>query len=257
MRAPITLFAAGTQVALPDEVMNEDRIDFISAYCDTWCDRCAYTSRCSAFATEVAIAMCGDVRDGIELAVGRPHPEKPDAAPIGREDWLEDLENSELTAEEQAEFDRREKERDARVRGTPIANRARAYARLSRHWLTPRADTVLAGGDDVFREALAIVRYDALLIDAKLHRALTGRDRHTCDGAGEEHPVQNDWNGSAKVALISLERSAAAWDVIAAATGEGVPATLADVLRGLRREVEEAFPRAWSFVRPGFDEPGR
>jgi len=27
--------------------MRTDRIDFISAYCDSWCERCGYTSRCT------------------------------------------------------------------------------------------------------------------------------------------------------------------------------------------------------------------
>ena len=31
----------------------------------------------------------------------------------------------------------------------------------------------------------------------------------------DQHPVQNDWNGSAKVALISIKRSEAAWRIIA------------------------------------------
>lgn len=43
----------------------------------------------------------------------------------------------------------------------------------------------------------------------------------------------------------------------AQATAEEVPATLADQLRDLRRRVEEEFPDAPLFIRPGFDEPGR
>jgi hypothetical protein len=54
--------------------MGSDRIDFISSYCDRWCERCAYTARCSAYACEVAVAMCGDFVQGLELAVGTPHP---------------------------------------------------------------------------------------------------------------------------------------------------------------------------------------
>ena len=55
--------------------MNTDRIDFISAYCDRWCERCAFTQRCSLCACDVATAMCdGDLAAGIELAVGVPQP---------------------------------------------------------------------------------------------------------------------------------------------------------------------------------------
>jgi hypothetical protein len=38
--------------------LNLDRIDFISEYCDRWCERCAFTSRCSAYAVQIATAMC-------------------------------------------------------------------------------------------------------------------------------------------------------------------------------------------------------
>src|SRR5207245_8116664 len=58
------------------------------------------------------------------------------------------------------------------------------------------------------REAFEVVAWDAPLVGAKLHRALAARDRSQHDpGEWDEHPVQNDSNGSAKVALISLERS--------------------------------------------------
>src|SRR5918994_7887981 len=39
--------------------MARDYIDFISAYCDRWCERCAFTNRCSAYAVDIAAAMCG------------------------------------------------------------------------------------------------------------------------------------------------------------------------------------------------------
>ena len=48
--------------------MNTDRIDFISAYCDSWCERCAFTTRCSHYAVKVATEMCdGDFAAAIEL----------------------------------------------------------------------------------------------------------------------------------------------------------------------------------------------
>src|ERR671921_2720587 len=48
-------------------------IDFISSYCDRWCERCAFTERCSNFAATAALAMCdGDYHAAMELAVGPP-----------------------------------------------------------------------------------------------------------------------------------------------------------------------------------------
>lgn len=54
--------------------------------------------------------------------------------------------------------------------------------------------------------------------------------------------MQNDWNGSPKVALIASARSESAWRVIAAAVGDEMAATFADQLCNLRCEVEAAFP---------------
>jgi hypothetical protein len=108
----------------------------------------------------------------------------------------------------------------------------------------------------VLRDAIEIVAHDTYLVGAKLHRALAGRDRRLADEDNDHGPVQNDWNGSAKVALISLERSQAAWRIIAEATGGQTPGLLAASTMDLQAMVERAFPDAWAFVRPGFDEPG-
>ena len=197
--------------------------------------------------------MCGDVDEGFELAVGPPCPVEGERAEAA--EWLAHLDNTEPTPEECAEFERQEKKRDARIHGSPIMEVAHAYAALSHRWLGGHEQSI-ASADSVLTEAVEIARFDAWLISAKLYRALAGRDRHADDG-DDEHPIQNDWNGSAKVALISLERSESAWRTIADATEDQMPGMLADQLRDLRRLVEHAFPDAWSFVRPGFDEPDR
>ena len=44
--------------------MGSNHITFISEYCDRWCERCAFTSRCAAYAVEAALGMCGDLKEG-------------------------------------------------------------------------------------------------------------------------------------------------------------------------------------------------
>jgi hypothetical protein len=212
--------------------------------------------RCSAFAAEAAIAMCGDDAAGLELAVGRPHPPWPGATRPEPPPWIADFEHLEMTPDEKADFDRRERERSVRVEGTAIMKVAWAFTLVAQRWLSARHDTVAAGADAVVREALAIVLHDCTFITVKLSRALDGRDRFSHDRDEDDHPVQNDWNGTAKVALISVKRSEAAWRALAEATGDETPAILADQLSGLAREVEAAFPQAYEFIRPGFDAPG-
>ena len=233
--------------------MNGEHIDFISAYCDRWCERCAFTSRCSTFAAEAAIAMCGDVAEGLTLAVGRPHAAGPDARPP-EPPWVGGIDNVAPTEEEMDACERDERARRARIEATPTATRAWAFSTHAHRWSRDWHESLLPRADDVLREALAIVLHDAFFITVKLYRTLDGWDRHDRGEEHDEHPVQNDWNGSAKVALISIERSSAAWRVIAEATGDPVPADLAAQLEALRIEVERQFPRAQAFVRPGFDE---
>lgn len=237
--------------------MDSDRIDFISSYCDRWCERCAYTANCSTYACEIAAAMCGDFEQGLELAVGTPHP--VDGEPPDRAGALPgaDLWNTEISSEESAESDRQEVARRARLDAEPMAALANAYAMLSHRWLSEHQDALRVAADPVLVEALDVVAHDSMLVSVKLHRALDGRDRHRHEQDCDDDPVQNDWNGSAKVALISLERSELAWRAIVQATADGVAAALADALCDLRRLALDGFPRATSFIRPGFDEPRR
>jgi hypothetical protein len=84
-------------------------------------------------------------------------------------------------------------------------------------------------------------------------RALTGRDEDPEGSLWDGSPVQNDWNGSAKVALISIERSQRAWRVIAEETGDYAAAVLAWSLTTQRAVVSRDYTRAMQFRRPGFD----
>ena len=70
-----------------------------------------------------------------------------------------------------------------------------------------------------------------------------GRPRSQHGEERDEDPVQNDWNGPAKVALRF--------------TRDPDAAHIARELQRLRPEVEEEFPNAWRFVRPGFDQDVR
>jgi hypothetical protein len=94
------------------------------------------------------------------------------------------------------------------------------------------------------------VCWDAHFIHVKLHRALRGLDRDDADDDG----VQSDANGSAKVALLSIDRSANAWQTLAAALTDVSAVALGDALRDLRNALLELFAQAMAFVRPGFDE---
>jgi hypothetical protein len=81
-------------------------------------------------------------------------------------------------------------------------------------------------------------------------------DRFGHDDQFDDHPVKNDRNGSARMALISLERFGGCVAGHRRVDGRESAGFVADRMRIFQREVEEEFPNARS-CRPGFDEPRR
>lgn len=198
--------------------MRGDYIDFISSYCDRWCERCAFTTRCSAYAVQVAAEMCeGDFQAAIELAVGTPPP-MSEAERNRREDFLEHLSSYEPTQAELAEVEREQTERDERIDESAVTTKSEIASMLVHEWLEHHRDRAAALPDAAVADALDIAGRDGIFIHVKLRRALDGRDRAMHGEDFDDDSIQNDWNGSAKVALISIVRSIKAWEVIACAT---------------------------------------
>ena len=66
----------------------------------------------------------------------------------------------------------------------------------------------------------------------------------------------DDSDGSAKIALIAIDRSLSAWRVMQSSLSEkadSIQPMLLELER-LRRATEQTFPHARDFIRPGFDE---
>ena len=134
-------------------------------------------------------------------------------------------------------------ERDA------IDDRAEAYSRRARAWLNTREfDLSSEAGDP--RDVIA---WFHMMIHVKAMRAL--------HGLAEDDPAERDWppdhDGSAKVALIGIDRSHTAWlDLVETGVASvSEVASFIDDLVWLRAALERTFPKARAFVRPGFDEP--
>jgi hypothetical protein len=154
---------------------------------------------------------------------------------------------------ELAAAEREEEERRKRIDSDPLTETAETYMQVALTWLKDHSERVRSTAEPAARDALEIISWDVFLIGAKLRRALSGRDRrHEEDW--DDDPIQNDWNGSAKVALISLARSEAAWQTVAKLPDNGGAAIVVDTIARLRMEANRQFPDAMRFKRPGFDE---
>jgi hypothetical protein len=224
--------------------MRTDRIEFISEYCDRWCERCTFTNRCSAYAVQAALGMCGDLGEALQLAVGAP------MAPGASTRLVTTVEVGRPMPPEVRELQAAVAAHARRIKEAPLTKNAMEVAIAEHRWFHAHV-AIRESGDAVVREAVAIVSWNSTFIGGKLARALHGRE--SSDGQDDD-PIQNDWNGSAKIALISIERSESAWQTIAQAIGDPAAAELASAMSHLRDEVEEAFPFARLFKRPGFDE---
>jgi hypothetical protein len=252
---------------------NPRNIVGIFNYCDRWCERCLFTDRCLQYQ-----AQC----DATEAASdAEAHTQVPDhVSPAFNLAF-------ELIARKMAEFSIRppsegelaipdpdEDAREERVRTHSLMKAAHAYSGLVGAWfdaertaLMTRADQWIARvdrgeADDALvteavqvKESLQIIERDRWFITPKLARALHAREWERAYPDLAQDAVQNDSNGSAKVALLSIGRSEAAWRLLAHWMNDSATAMLlAETLAQLRTRVEVEFPAARQFVRPGFDE---
>lgn len=137
-----------------------------------------------------------------------------------------------------------------------VCRAAGAYSSMVEDWVKRREgllfETALVGGGGVdIDEAFEVIRWYEYFIAAKIARAIGGR----MEEEERDDELANDSDGSAKIALIAMDRSIGAWAMILHCNSfyaEGV-LEIISFLDRLRQAVEETFSSARSFIRPGFD----
>ena len=204
-------------------------------YCDGWCDRCAFTSYCHVFADKCAMEAALDPN---MKAIAEASVHLHEMAEIGSYPRPLDAYAG----------------RDNRTRTVPerdaIHRRSDEYLRRTHTWLQQSDHR---DGRDDHGDPRAVISWFHLMIHVKTMRALRSLE--------EDDPADRDWppdhDGSAKVALIGIDRSYTAWldlvEVGVVSTADATP--FLDDLLWLRGALERTFPKARSFVRPAFDEP--
>jgi hypothetical protein len=215
-------------------------------YCDRWCEACAWTSRCRLFADIAKIEgsfdpTLKDVADAPPLLEGVPPP-----PPKWMQAFLDELN---AAANEPASADEPERVRQPiRPQHERLLARADGYLGQVHAWL--RARDYFSASDP--SDPRAVVGWFHTLIAAKIFRAVTA----VREDLPDEHERQADYDGSAKVALLGIDRSHAAWLQMVEcglATGPEVEPFVADLV-WLGEHLEMGFPHARAFVRPAFDE---
>ena len=153
------------------------------------------------------------------------------------------------------------KRRRQQVDNHPLTRAGKKYANDASDWFREveqtnevsdlRAHQPDRESAERLEDAREVIQWYQYQIAVKTMRALSGRlvEHETAD-------FPSDSDGSAKVALIGIDRSIAAWRLVQLALPEReisiVPLILQ--LERLRQKTENVFPEARDFVRPGFDE---
>jgi hypothetical protein len=236
-------------------------IDGIFNYCDRWCERCPFTSRCRNFSMGRAIERHVKRRDEENEAFW-------DAMDKACGDSLKDVseqaeslapEESEEEKQEKAAFGREMDEQEQEVRAHPLARLAEAYLWTAHRWLERRRGRV----PEPIADAIEVIAWYHIFISMKVTRALHGLIEQEDEDYEELTdddgvPFPKDSEGSAKIAVIAIERSFGAWSILRERVekeAKNSAKMMATLLR-LRSMAEEYFPDARTFHRPGFDDVG-
>jgi hypothetical protein len=248
--------------SLTELASNPDLISGIYNYCDRWCERCPLTSRCLVYATEREDDDSTQTHDLTNEAfwrrLGTIFQETRDMIA----EWAREA-GIDLTKEDEDDPALR-KRRRRQVDNHPLARAGKKYANDASDWFREVDQTIevsdlsVAEADresgERLEDAREVIQWYQYQIAVKTMRALSSRldEEETTDFAD----FANDSDGSAKVALIGIDRSIAAWRLVQLALPEReisiVPLILQ--LERLRYRVEKRFPYAREFIRPGFDE---
>jgi len=242
-------------------------ISGIYNYCDRWCERCFFTSRCLTY------------------AIDKEDSGDPASRDINNEKFWKKLEEifkqtsemiMEITKEKGIDLslidtDEVYKKLDSQMAEADnheLCITARRYGKEVSKWFETEQrifekkedelNTLLNIGIDEDRvktdaagikDTMDVIHWYQHQIYVKLKRAIIKDD--SIDGEISNY----DANGSAKVALIGMDRSIGAWGKLHEFFPEKTDAILDILLHldRLRRRTEELFPQARSFKRPGFD----
>ena len=246
--------------------MNRDRLEKLAAderfisgiynYCDRWCERCPQTHRCLNFSLskeEFSDPEAQDIRN--EAFWRKLSGILQETLELLRETgkkWGIELEILDSASETE-----RMRANDEAAENHVICRAAKSYSKMVEDWFRGKEklffETAALSNEEVnLKEAFEVIRWYQYFICAKVMRAVRGKieeEEERCD------EFASDSDGSAKIALIAMDRSIAAWAVIRHYITDGAKEVIDVIafLDGLRQAVEKAFSSARSFIRPGFD----
>jgi len=230
----------------------KDLIPGIYNYCDRWCERCSFTTQCGSYALEDSV---WDDEEEKDIKNEKFWKNLSLIFETTLEMILEDAKDRgiDLSQIEPMEDDSHEK-----AEKSELVLVGRKYGMDVNKWLNeiqPQAEQAIfreavidIENTDILVDAFEVIRWYSYFISVKISRAMSQME--------EDSEFQDDMYGSAKIALIAIERSIGAFGVLYQKLDEHEDKILKflSTLSKLKRDTEKQFPDAMKFVRPGFDE---
>jgi hypothetical protein len=254
--------------------VKEKYIPGIYNYCDRWCERCTFTSRCrnyentgklspeqldinnkafwenisSNFKKTAALLQKAAEKFGIDMS--KPMTKEEEDNYEKRESFLRTASKNHALSKLCTNY---------RKIVLPFTKKSDGMVEKTRELVSHLHLGIKTAEDVVYTVAdigdcFEIIQWYLFFIDAKFQRALHGKLE------GEEWEVENgyqkDSEGSAKIALIAIEKSMAAWIrmIELMPSSEDVALNALSTLSQIKQKGLEEFPKAMDFKRPGFDE---
>jgi hypothetical protein len=250
--------------------LNPNNIPFIHNYCDRWCERCTFTSRCAV--AEMESKLKPEQLDINNKAFWENIAKNfADAmVMLVKEAKKHGIDMEKFTEEEQSETHKLRKISRQKAENNQLIKLSKAYGNAAMKFLKDKptfqdkeneiqshVDLGIKTITDANSESTTIVdcfeiiNWYCLFIQVKFMRALPDE----MDDDDYASDLQIDNNGSAKIALIAVDRSIMAWQKLydLMPNIEDLAINQLATLQKIQKLGEKYFPNARRFVRPGFD----
>lgn len=233
---------------------NPDLISGIYNYCDRWCERCPLTSRCLVYATEQEDDNSFPGNDLRNEAFWQKLNVVFQETREMIVEWAKEA-GMDLNGSKDEDESRQHRKRQL-VDNHPLTKAGKKYANAASDWFRDLDQTLeVPENFEQLEDAREVAQWYQYQIAVKTMRALSGR-KEELDEDPEIMEFPKDSDGSAKVALIGIDRSIAAWRLMQLSLPQLAASIVPLILQleRLRNRLDKAFPEARDFVRPGFDE---
>jgi hypothetical protein len=255
-------------------VNNPRHISGIHNYCDRWCERCTKTLRCSVYAVTQAEGVSDSERSDPDNEAFWKYMHDIFSVTTEMVQDYARKNDIDLSPPTQEELEQQEQLRE-QTHEHPVSKEGMDYMDAVHQWFGAHEkffqqvaeqfksrDQMRLPGDNFqfqwyqLHNAFEVVQWYYTLVSVKIRRAVHGLLNPLDLPEEELKDIPSDADGSAKIALIGMDRSIAAWAVVLKSMPEQEKVILDFLvqLERIRRETERVFPKARAFIRPGFDE---